>query len=173
MFSHWKAISWALYAEICACISFGGFLCFLNEGINKNSSHGIFSSSFCPLRTKKKAMKGFFSPFSASAVLVSFTAGGCLSGAVGCHQGNKRHNVMRRHINESKCQRWSRFWQVKNTFHSFFFAMSSNYIIIEFLMSCHYRAFHVQNWKQASQRNLKYSFTLCMYSLSLYIHWVS
>lgn len=59
--------------------------------------------------------------FSASAVLVSFTAGGGLSGAVGCHQGNKRHNVMRRHINESKCQRHSRFWQVKNIFAQLFF----------------------------------------------------
>lgn len=62
MFSHWKAISWSLYAEICACILFGGFLCFLNEGINKNSSHGIFSSWFSPLRTKKRD-KGFFLSF--------------------------------------------------------------------------------------------------------------
>lgn len=103
MFSHWKVISWSWYAEAVHVRYRLVHLCFLNEGVNKNNSLRIFSSvfffffSFFPLGI----MCGTVS-FSASAVLLFFYCRRNLSGALGHHQSYKMHNIIKKHINESK-----------------------------------------------------------------------
>lgn len=103
-------------------------MCFLNEGVNKNSSrYFLFFSVFCSSKKKKRKRQMWVGGGGvlASAVVVSFTAGG-LSGAVGCHQANKRHNVMRRHsVVKSILVR-------KEHLCTAFFVLSINYYVIEF-----------------------------------------
>lgn len=102
-FSHWKAISWSRYAEtvhVWYCLVHS---CFLNEGVNKNSSLRVLSwiSVFF--------LGGFLFFHTCVIFCVSsfsaFYCSGNLSGALGHYQSYKRHNVMEKHINESKCQR--------------------------------------------------------------------